>query len=180
MRVNMMKRYCYKQSHYGGLGEALSALAEVQDRHPGEDIRLEYNERSHSTKYRIVRIVVAEVEVPDAPDKAEFDLPERPKAVALPDDQVVEEILTERGSWGPTRMLTLKHTSSGKSVERRMYSDATSWDRKYLRESLEEKLDPTYTQRAEQFRHALNVYQAAIRVWHKECEEAFDGVPTTA
>lgn len=170
MKINIVNRYCFKQANYGGIGTALEALAELQERHPDTDIRLEHNERSTRTKYRIVRMEEAEVELPEMPRPEDYAVPERPKAIAIPDEEIREEEVTEPSRGGRDRTsLQMTHMPTGTRVSRQTYYGGSigKWERQYARDDLERLLDKTYDTRLNYWRERYGAYEMAMKEWRE-------------
>lgn len=170
MNITIQKRYCFKQSKSwaGGIGTLLSDLASMQAKNPDVDYSIEYNERSTSTKYRLVRVAQVEVELPERPTEEEYQVPKRPKAAKLAEVDVTEEIVTN----GPSRkLLRMTHVPTGLQAERATwYPNVSPWERGIVRDQLAERVDPTYKRAFEHWRERHAAFSEAVREWEFACE----------
>lgn len=183
MKVSITKRYCYKQS-YGGFGSALAEQVTLQEKHPDQTITVEFNERSSSTVYRVVRLRQVEVEVPEAPETFDYN---RPKPVKIPDKDLsfdtTSTTVTDMYNRNIVqRHVVLTHVPSGTTVTRKLWGmeNPDKWTKGYTIRDMEEKLDPTFSDRLKEYSTEVRRHQDLMTKWRIECDEAIREANTLA
>jgi hypothetical protein len=176
VNITVFTRYCHRQCY--SLESALQELGRRRERHPDDDVFIEHNERSQAKPYRIVRMREKVVQIPDAPG----EVPEYPKPVALPDDEVniaVENVRVEaQNRWQQSynqNWITATHTPSGTQAKRSFWyskiETAPKWVIKGIRDELERKLDPTWDDRLAQYTKESAEFRQGREEWAKAAKQ---------